>query len=122
MAGAIVEITPVQEAKAILRFIREGNEFVRMESLIRVMSENDLKPEEIGSTKEELRALFIADCKFVIRRDLAHWRTSYGIRSPGEKCFAEGVVDSLKVGKLDYAEFGISDIEMRYIKQAAGLR
>lgn len=114
--------TALLHAQAILKFKRDGNRFVRVELLTELMKEHGFKPEDLGTTVKELRLLEIEDCRNQVESDLINWRITYDIQTPGEKCFAEGIVEALRDGGLKYEDFGISDIELRYIRQAAGLK
>lgn len=112
----------LQQALAILKFKRDKNEFVRVELLLKIMAEHGLSPADIGASAEELRLMAIEDCRHQVENDLTNWRITYEIQAPGEKCFAQGVLEALHDGGLKPEDFEISDIELRYIRQAAELK
>ena len=108
-----------QEAAAILEFKRKGNPYVKTEFLRRRMKEIGIRPEELGTTEEELRAFEVQDCRWQLESDLINWRLTNGIGDP-ESCFAKGIVEALRQGGLSHEEFGITDIELGQIKRCAG--
>lgn len=120
----MIEKTDRESArKGLTSFIglkRKGNPFVKTESLRRNMVEYGFSPEDVGTTEEELQTFFVQDCRWQVESDLENWRLTNSIGHP-EHCFAAGVIEALRDGKLSPEEFGITEQELQDIRKTAGL-